>query len=68
MGSTVINTIVISDVLLAEIKNDVEKQLQLIKIAFEDVSKADVVALESVKMDLKTELIKLKTIQNLVKH
>ena len=68
MGSTVINTIVISDSLLAEIKNDVEKQLQLIKIAFEDVSKADVVALESVKMDLKTELIKLKTIQNLVKH
>lgn len=68
MGSTVINTIVISDALLAEIKNDVEKQLQLIKIAFEDVSKADVVALESVKMDLKTELIKLKTIQNLVKH
>ena len=65
MGSTVINTIVISDSLLAEIKNDVEKQLQLIKIAFEDVSKADVVALESVKMDLKTELIKLKTIQNL---
>ena len=63
-----INTIVISDALLAEIKNDVEKQLQLIKIAFEDVSKADVVALESVKMDLKTELIKLKTIQNLVKH
>ena len=58
----------ISDALLAEIKNDVEKQLQLIKIAFEDVSKADVVALESVKMDLKTELIKLKTIQNLVKH
>lgn len=68
MGSTVINSIVISDALLAEIKNDVEKQLQLIKIAFEDVSKADVVALESVKMDLKTELIKLKTIQNLVKH
>ena len=68
MGSTVINTVVISDALLAEIKNDVEKQLQLIKIAFEDVSKADVVALESVKMDLKTELIKLKTIQNLVKH
>ena len=51
-----------------EIKLDVEKQLGLFKTSLEDVAKADVVTLESVKMDLKTELIKLKSLANLVKY
>lgn len=58
----------ILDKLLAEIKDDVEKQLELFSNAFHDVGKADIVALESVKMDLKTELLKLKAVQNLVKQ
>ena len=57
-----------SDVLITEIKTDVEKQLELFKAAFENVDKADVVTLESVKMDLKTELIKLKSLANLVNN
>ena len=60
--------LLISDQLLNEIKLDVEKQLGLFKTALEDVAKADVVTLESVKMDLKTELIKLKSLANLVKY
>lgn len=57
---------ILSDQLLNEIKLDVEKQLTLFKTALADVAKADVVTLESVKMDLKTELIKLKSLANLV--
>ena len=42
--------------------------MELFKAAFENVDKADVVTLESVKMDLKTELIKLKSLANLVNN
>ena len=58
----------LTDQLLNEFKLDVEKQLGLFKTSLEDVAKADVVTLESVKMDLKTELIKLKSLANLVKY
>jgi len=68
LSNTKSNTSSTSDKLLAEIKDDVEKQLELFSNAFHDVGKADIVALESVKMDLKTELLKLKAVQNLVKQ
>ena len=49
-----------------EIKLDVEKQLELFKIAFEHFDKRDIQTLESIKTDLEAENEKLKSIQNLV--
>lgn len=49
-----------------EIKEDVEKQLELFKIAFDNFEKRDIQTLESIKSDLEKENQKLKSIQNLV--
>ena len=54
------------DKLLMEIKEDVEKQLELFKIAFDHFEKRDIQTLESIKSDLEEENQKLKSIQNLV--
>ena len=54
------------DKLLMEIKEDVEKQLELFKIAFDHFEKRDIQTLESIKSDLEKENQKLKSIQNLV--
>ena len=54
------------DKLIMEIKLDVEKQLELFKIAFEHFEKRDIQTLESIKTDLEAENEKLKSIQNLV--
>ena len=48
------------------IKGDVEKQLELFKIAFDHFEKRDIQTLESIKSDLEEENQKLKSIQNLV--
>ena len=52
--------------LLMNIKGDVEKQLELFKIAFDHFEKRDIQTLESIKSDLEAENKKLKSIQNLV--
>ena len=52
--------------LLMNIKGDVEKQLELFKIAFDHFEKRDIQTLESIKSDLEEENQKLKSIQNLV--
>ena len=52
--------------LLMNIKGDVEKQLELFKIAFDHFEKRDIQTLESIKTDLEAENQKLKSIQNLV--
>ena len=54
------------DKLLLEIKEDVENQLELFKIAFDHFEKRDIQTLESIKSDLEEENQKLKSIQNLV--
>ena len=54
------------DKLLMDIKGDVEKQLELFKIAFDHFEKRDIQTLESIKSDLEAENQKLKSIQNLV--
>ena len=54
------------DKLLLEIKEDVENQLELFKIAFDHFEKRDIQTLESIKSDLEAENKKLKSIQNLV--
>ena len=54
------------DKLLMDIKEDVEKQLELFKIAFDNFEKRDIQTLESIKSDLEEENQKLKSIQNLV--
>ena len=52
--------------ILMDIKVDVEKQLELFKIAFDHFENRDIQTLESIKTDLEAENQKLKSIQNLV--
>ena len=49
-----------------DIKGDVEKQLELFKIAFDHFENRDIQTLESIKTDLEAENQKLIYIQNLV--